>query len=170
MWLAHAVTLSRIPIALALVAAYGDPARCVAWVAAAAATDAADGTIARWMQRRGHARPDIGGWLDPLVDKIFVVIALAAIWHHTRALDVIALIGARELVLVPVAIAYLVRHRPVRDLHADWLGKLATIAQFVALAVALALPARALVAAAIAGTLGVAAAVHYAARFTRMHR
>ena len=170
MWLAHALTLSRIPIALAVVAAYGDPARCVAWIVAAAATDAADGNVARWMQRRGHTRPDIGGWLDPLVDKLFVAIALAAIWYHTRALDVIALIGARELVLVPVAIAYLARRRPVRDLHADWLGKLATIAQFAALAVALALPARALVAAAVAGALGVAAAVHYAARFTRMQR
>jgi len=170
MWLAHALTLSRIPLAVALVVVYGQVAWCLALVAAAAASDAADGNVARWMQRRGHTRPDIGGWLDPLVDKLFVAIVLIAIWYHTHEVALLALIGARELVLVPVAIAYLAWHRPVHDLHADWLGKLATIAQFVALAVALALPAHALPAAAVAGALGVAAAIHYAARFTRMQR
>jgi len=170
MWLAHALTLSRIPIAIALVAVYGEIAWCVGLVVLAAATDAADGNVARYMQRHGHTRPDIGGWLDPLVDKIFVVIVLVAIWTQTHELHVIALIGARELVLVPIALTYVARHRPVRDLHADWFGKVATIAQFAAIAIALAEPAHALPGAIVAAALGVGAAIHYAARFTRMQR
>src|SRR5204863_2799916 len=102
MWLAHALTLSRLPIAAGLVAAYGRIGWAVTLVVLAAVTDAADGTVARAMQRRGKTTPDIGGWLDPLVDKIFVVIVLATIYAHTRELTVIALIAAREVLLAPL--------------------------------------------------------------------
>jgi phosphatidylglycerophosphate synthase len=64
-WLAHALTLSRIPLALALWWTWGDPVWSVAIVAAAALTDTADGRVARWAQRRGARGPDIGGWLEP---------------------------------------------------------------------------------------------------------
>src|SRR6185503_3640741 len=154
MWLAHALTLARLPLALAMFRAYGDPAWSVVVIALAAATDAADGTVARWMQRRGHTRPAIGGWLDPLVDKLFVAIVLAVIWIESRDALVIALIGARELVLVPLVAVYLARRRPVRELHADPIGKAATIAQFVALALAVAVPRAALPAAVGAAALG----------------
>jgi phosphatidylglycerophosphate synthase len=161
MWLAHGLTLSRLPIAVALVWAYGQTAWAVGLVVLAAATDAADGTVARAMQRRGSTGPDIGGWLDPLVDKIFVVIVLAAIGWHTHDVLLIALIAARELVLVPLVILYLVRGRPTGHLHARAIGKAATIAQFVACAVALALPADALPFAVAAAALGLAAVADY---------
>lgn len=170
MWLAHALTLARLPLAAAVFAVYGDPLRAVAVIALAAATDAADGTVARWMQRRGHTRPAIGGWLDPLVDKLFVATVLAAIWIESGDALVIALIGARELVLVPLVALYLARHRPVRELRADPIGKAATIAQFVAVAIAVAAPEAALPAAIAAAVLGVAAVGHYIARELRMHR
>src|SRR4051794_1761593 len=115
MWLAHALTLSRLPIAAGLVLVYGQTAWAVALVALAAATDAADGNVARAMKRRGKTTPDIGGWLDPLVDKLFVVIVLATIWWHTRDLPLLLAIAAREVLLVPVAIVHLARHRPVRS-------------------------------------------------------
>lgn len=164
MWLAHALTLSRLPLAAGLVLAYGHTAWAVILVGLAAASDAADGRVARAMKRRGSTGPDIGGWLDPLVDKIFVVIVLATIWWHTRTLGVIALIAARELLMIPLALGYLVtRRRPVR-LRAETLGKAATIAQFVACAVAIAAPPYAWPLAIVAAALGLAALVDYIRR------
>src|SRR5262245_2121931 len=99
LWLAHALTLSRIPLAVGLWWVWGDPIWSLALLGLAAATDAADGRVARWAQRRGSRGPDIGGWLDPLADKLFVGAVLAAVWMHTHQLAVIVLVGARELVL-----------------------------------------------------------------------
>jgi len=163
-WVAHALTLSRIPLALALVWVWGDPAWSVALIALAAVTDAADGRIARWVKRRGGRGPDIGGWLDPAVDKLFMAIVLAALWTHTHDLVVIALVGARELVLVPLIAIYLVRRTPHRALRADVFGKIATIAQFLALCVIAVAPAYALPAACLAAVLGLIAAGHYVAK------
>ncbi len=164
MWLAHALTLSRLPIAVGLVLAYGQVAWAVALVILAAATDAADGNVARAMQRRGKTTPDIGGWLDPLVDRIFVVIVLVTIWWHTRELTVIALIAAREIALAPLIAIYLVQRRPTSHLHARAIGKAATIAQFAACGVAMAVPAYALPIAVAAAVLGLAAVVDYVIR------
>jgi phosphatidylglycerophosphate synthase len=170
MWLAHALTLSRIPIALALWGAYGDPARSLALVVLAALTDTADGNVARWMQRRGRTRPAIGGWLDPLVDKIFVAIVLALVWIRAGQPLVVVLVGARELLFLPLAALYAALRPPLGELHADPIGKAATVAQFAALAAVLAAPAWALPAAIAAAALGLAAAVHYAARVLRARR
>jgi phosphatidylglycerophosphate synthase len=167
LWLAHGLTLSRLPIAAALVAAYGRTGWAIALVALAAATDTADGTVARALQRRGHTEPAIGGWLDPLVDKIFIAVVVGAIAWHTRDVVLVLLIGARELVLVPLVIAYLARHRPTAELRADALGKAATVAQFFACAVALASPPHAYPLAIAAAVLGLAAVVHYVRLVTR---
>jgi phosphatidylglycerophosphate synthase len=123
--------------------------------------------VARWARRRGAGGPDIGGWLDPAVDKLFVIAVLAAVYRQTHALAVIALIGARELVLVPLLAVYLARRTPHRPLSADVFGKVATIAQFIALCVIALAPGAALPAAAVAGVLGLAAAAHYVARALR---
>lgn len=158
MWPAHALTLSRIPLAIGLWFVHGIWA--VALVGLAALSDTLDGTVARWLQRRGHTTPDIGGWLDPVVDKLFVVIALASL---IREVDpaILLLLAAREILLVPVAIVYFARHVAFRELHANVLGKVATVVQLIALAIVLGLPRFALPAALLAGALGIAAAVHY---------
>jgi phosphatidylglycerophosphate synthase len=166
-WLAHALTLSRIPLALALWCLWGDPVWSAMLIALAALSDTADGRVARWMKRRGVGGPDIGGWLDPAVDKLFVAIVLAAVWTHTHALALIALIGARELVLVPLVLVYLACRVPHAPLRADWFGKIATIAQFIALCVIALAPDEALPASAVAAVLGLAAAVHYIVTATR---
>jgi phosphatidylglycerophosphate synthase len=162
-WLAHALTLSRIPLAVALWCVWGDPLWSAALVVLAGLSDVADGRVARWAKRRGRGGPDIGGWLDPAVDKLFVAIVLAAVWTHTPDLAVIALVGARELVLVPLIAVYLARRRPHPELRADAFGKVATIAQFIALCVIALAPAYALPAAVVAAVLGLAAAGHYVA-------
>lgn len=168
MWPAHVLTLVRLPLAVAIALAYGRPMLVVSLIVAAAASDAADGNVARWLKRRGKTTPDIGGWLDPLVDKIFVVIVLAAIVWHTRDVVVIALIGARELLLVPLLAIYLAVRKDRSRLQADPIGKVATIAQFLALAIAVARPEWALWPALVAAGCGLAAVVHYVVRFRRL--
>ena len=170
MWPAHALTLSRIPIAIGFVWAHGWWA--VLLIGLAALTDTLDGNLARWLKRRGHTTPDIGGWLDPVVDKLFVAIVLVALLVDRQVDPVILLLlGARELALIPVGILYLVRGAKLRELHADPLGKAATVAQLTALGIVLALPDYGLGAALVAGGLGIAAAIHYAWRpVARMHR
>jgi cardiolipin synthase (CMP-forming) len=168
MWPAHALTLSRLPIAVGFLWAHGWWA--VALIGLAALTDTLDGNVARWLKRRGHTTPDIGGWLDPVVDKLFVAIVLVALLGTVDPV-ILLLLGARELALVPVGILYLVRGAKLHQLHADPLGKVATVAQLVALAIVLGLPAYGLVAALVAGALGIAAAIHYAWRpVARMHK
>ncbi len=160
-WPAHLVTLLRIPLGIWIGFAYGDTGLVIALISAAAASDAADGTLARWLKRRGETTPDIGGWLDPLADKLFVVAVLVSIAIHTRSVLVIALIGARELLLVPLIAIYVATRRDHPALHADGFGKLATIAQFFALAIAVAHPAWALPAAIVTATVGLVAVAHY---------
>jgi CDP-diacylglycerol--glycerol-3-phosphate 3-phosphatidyltransferase len=169
-WLAHALTLSRIPLALVLWWTWGHPVWSAAIIALAGITDTADGRVARRAMRRGAGGPDIGGWLDPAVDKLFVAIVLGVIWVHSRTTElaplahpaaVIALVGARELVLVPLVAVYLARRRPHRPLHADVFGKIATIAQLIALCVIAVAPEGALPAAVVAAVLGLIAAGHY---------
>lgn len=161
MWLAHALTLSRLPIAIALTQTFGDRMWSAMLVLLAAATDAADGTVARAMKRRGSRGPDIGGWLDPVVDKLFVVIVLATIWWHTHDAVLLALIAAREIALAPLMLVYLARRRPLRTLHARWLGKVATIAQFLACATAVVDVRYAWPLAIAAAVFGIAAVIDY---------
>ncbi len=164
MWLAHALTLSRIPLALALAWAWGDPVVAAALILAAAATDTADGTVARWMQRHGHTEPAIGSWLDPLVDKLFVAIVLAVIWTHTHELPILILIAARELLLLPLMVVFFVRRLPIADLRADPIGKAATIVQFFALGLIVIEVPWAIAVAGLAALVGVASVVHYVLR------
>ena len=166
MWPAHAVTLLRIPIAVAFWLAYGSIPAMVALVLAAAASDAADGNLARALKRRGASHPDIGHWLDPLVDKIFVALVVVAIGVHTHAWVAMLLVGARELALVPLVAIYVARYG-ARRLHADVLGKLATIAQFLALVAIVVDPDRAIVYALAPAILGLAATVHYVIALSR---
>jgi len=155
------MTLLRIPLGIWIGFAYGETGLVIALISAAAVSDAADGTLARSLKRRGRSTLDIGGWLDPLADKIFVVAVLISIAVHTHSILVIVLIGARELLLVPLIAIYVATRRDRPALHADWFGKIATIAQFVALAIAVAHPEWALPAAIVTATVGLLAVAHY---------
>jgi len=173
MWLAHALTLSRIPIAVVFWLTYGDWRWSLALVVLAALTDAADGNVARWARRRsGDTRPSIGEWLDPAADKAFILIVLGAIQAHDPVpWFVLGLIVARELVLIPLAAVYrLVVHG--RDQHAfkaGALGKAATIAEFVAVAALILRSSLIVPLAVIAATLGLVAVVQYIVRASHRH-
>jgi len=168
MWLAHALTISRIPLAAVFWLTYGDRAWSLALVVLAALTDAADGNVARWWRRRtGDTRPSAGEWLDPLCDKAFVILVIGAIQVHDPApWPIIALIVARELVLIPVITVFrlLVHGRGGHAFKAHAIGKAATIAEFLAV-VALIMRSPAVVPIAIAAAvLGVGAVIVYIAR------
>lgn len=182
MWLAHALTLSRIPIAVIFWLTYGDKLVSVALVVLAALTDAADGNVARWVKRRTGSQSTLGEWLDPAADKIFVLLVLGAIQVHDPVpWPLMALIVARELVLVPVAMIFrmVVPAAPRRSgqLHlghgrgehafkAGALGKAATIAEFGAI-VAIIMKSPLLLPLAIAaGVLGLSAVAVYINRAT----
>lgn len=160
--LAHALTASRLPIAIALTQTWGDQVWSAVLVAVAALTDTLDGTVARWAKRRGsNPRWDIGAWLDPVIDKLFVLIVLGLIAWHTGSVVLPALIAAREIVLVPVSIVWAVQGKSLRGRAARPLGKAATIVQFVVCAVAVVHVAWAWPLAIACAVLGVAAVVDY---------
>jgi phosphatidylglycerophosphate synthase len=169
MWTAHLLTLSRVPLALAFWPVAAQPAAAIAVLAAAAATDLVDGRVARWARAHGASgrAATLGAWLDPVCDKIFAVLVLAAlaVSLHTP-LFVLAMIGARELVVGPLAIVYRftsLHHRYVYEGAAP-IGKLATATQFVAIGALVLHLAAALALAILAGALGLFAAAAYVHR------
>jgi cardiolipin synthase len=174
MWLAHALTLSRIPIAVVFWLTYGSPAVSLSLVVLAAVTDAADGTVARWARRRsGDTGASAGEWLDPLADKVFILVVLAAIQVHDPApWPLVALIIARELVLLPLAAIYrLVSHgRSEHAFQAEGIGKAATIAELVAIATLIVYRPIVAPLAVTAAALGLLAVIHYILRATHDER
>jgi cardiolipin synthase len=89
--------------------------------------------------RRTGSPAGTGAWLDPLCDKLFVAAVLGAIWLHFRPpLGWLALILGREIVQLPLSLAYLavpwLRHWLHYDFRASVPGKAATVMQFAAIA------------------------------------
>ena len=174
MWLAHALTVIRLPLAALFWVLATRPPYAAAVIAAAALTDMLDGRVARRALRRGAAGrvAEAGAWLDPLCDKLFAVTVLAALAVRVGTpLWVLALVGARELVVGPLALVYRLTplHRRYHwDFHASRAGKHATVAQFVAVgALAVAAPG-AVVLATVAALFGLAAAADYVRRAARL--
>jgi len=169
MWLAHALTLARLP----LIAVFFATDRGAWWAVAiglAALSDLLDGRVARRAQRQ---RPEpwpswwhIGTWLDPLVDKLFIAgVLVAMLLRDPGDAALVALVGVRELALVPlVAIYELVRRgRPRLPLKAHVIGKITTVVQLVSLAaIVMHLPGSVVLACGCA-ILGAVTVAHYIA-------
>ncbi len=158
MWLANALTLSRIPLGFAFWFTRGWLA--VAIVAIAALTDALDGRVVRWSARRRDVPlSPVGGWLDPLADKLFVLIVLADL-ALADPLDVV-LLGTREVLLIPLLLVYLARGHRMTELSAAPIGKVTTVAQLIAIACVVAGAPGARLLAVLTCVLGVATVGHY---------
>lgn len=93
---ANALTLARViatPVVLGVVLAGGPAWAALALWVAVAATDIADGALAR---RQGATRS--GAFLDPLADKVLVLGAMAALVVQRRLWWLpVALVGLREV-------------------------------------------------------------------------
>jgi cardiolipin synthase len=173
--LPNLLSLSRLPLGWVFWVVLGrTPERgalALGVMGLAAVTDVLDGTLAR---RRGADSSGMGSWLDPICDKLFVGAVLAAL-HFERgvSLGLLAIIVARELLQLPMAVVYRVsptlRQWLRYDFRASPLGKAATVAQFTAIAaLILNIPATAL--AIMAFALGVIALGDYIRRAVAMGR
>ena len=110
----------------------GWPWALLSLMALAAITDMLDGYIARRMGLSGR-----GAWLDPLCDKTFVLSVVGALWFVLQPpWHLLALIALREVFQIPLMLIVLgAGRRKQYNYRAAYLGKAATVAQFVALAV-----------------------------------
>lgn len=141
------------------------PAEWRPWVVVAAAlTDAFDGLAARWLR----AESDVGRLLDPVADKLFVLVLVGTLLAE-GALHPLWAVGlaARDLT-VSVGLLYVIargRWTRGRRLRPSWLGKSATAGQFVVLLVLVIWSAAPMWLLAVATLLSSAAAIDYARRF-----
>jgi phosphatidylglycerophosphate synthase len=128
---ADALTALRFP--LAGLFPFVSPAWQLAIVAVAAASDVADGWLAR---RFGSSR--VGAVLDPIADKVFMAVAFATV-ARSGVLEWYELIGVllRDIVAVLAFLATWLLRRPVA-LPARAGGKAVTIAQLLTLVAAIA--------------------------------
>jgi len=171
------LSLSRIPLGgLFWLALAQGPARAVypfGVLALAAVTDVLDGYLAR--RKHGGNPPGVGAWLDPICDKLFVAAVIAALWVQRRVpLTIIALIMARELLQLPMAVLYRASVTLRRWLHYDFRasgpGKAATVAQFLAVSALILNHRFAEPLAVLAFGLGLVALVDYIRRAISMGR
>jgi cardiolipin synthase (CMP-forming) len=173
--LPNLLSLARLPLGglfwVALGPTQAHAGAALGVMAAAAATDVLDGTLAR---RQGGDLAGVGSWLDPICDKLFVGAVLAAL-HFQRGISfgLLALVVARELLQLPMSIVYhavpTLRRWLRYDFRASILGKAATIAQFLAIAALVAdLPPRLPVY--LAFGLGILALVDYCRRAVELGR
>jgi CDP-diacylglycerol--glycerol-3-phosphate 3-phosphatidyltransferase/cardiolipin synthase len=125
--LADALTLARIPLAVAFVAVEDGRAR-LAFLALAGTTDLMDGWVAR---RWGGSR--LGAFLDPVADKIFVATAFAVVFVSGRLLWwEVTLVLLRDLLATLAFIVTMVWRRPV-SIPARAGGKIVTLLQLATL-------------------------------------
>ncbi len=165
------LTLSRPFLGGAVWLVRGNPGAMFGLMAAAGVTDVLDGFLARRRARR-LGMPLLtspGVWLDPLCDKIWIALVGGAILTDVRpAWPLVLALLTREIVLTPLVALYRLvpaLHRRRRlDYHTARIGKVTTVAQFLAAsALVFRSPAAPLLAAA-AGVAGLLAVVHYVRR------
>lgn len=181
--LPHLLTLSRLPLSVALWLVRRSTPAFVAVFLVSAFTDLVDGPLARGMARRRRARGEatgglgeaggIGAWLDPACDKTLVTTAVAAIVDvHRPPWIWVGLVGLRELWLLGVGAIGLARwgvNWEGYDFRAGLWGKLTLAAQGLAvLGLLLHWPFR-MAFAGVAGGLGLIAGMDYGRRMWR-HR
>ena len=142
---AHLMSVARLPLAAAVWFMPEAPWFVVTVLALAAITDGLDG----WLGRRTHTgligTANIGSWLDPICDKVFIASAALAVVVTWRVpLPVLALLLVRDVATLALAIVFrVVGGRAIfhaHDFRARLSGKLTTGLQGGALAAVLFTP------------------------------
>jgi phosphatidylglycerophosphate synthase len=153
---ANTISLTRIPLALAFVV-WDAPAVRLTVVLLAALSDAVDG----WVARRSGRPSRWGALIDPVADRTFAIIAIAALaWDGVLTEWMVALLLSRDfMTAVGLFISRRVPSTRTLTFAARPLGKVVTVFQFTALVVGVALPhaiTPAVVAAGVVSLLSVA--------------
>ncbi len=131
------LSLSRVPLAAAFPFALERPVAALAIIATAGLSDVLDG----WYARRFDEVTPTGAAIDPLTDKIFVLVVAVSLVVSGRlsVLDVVML-SSREIMELPLVLWIgTSRARKLRaaSASANLTGKLATVLQFAAATAAL---------------------------------
>jgi phosphatidylglycerophosphate synthase len=130
--LPNLLSLSRIPLAAGFLLADGTRSR-VALLGMASATDLLDG----WLARRGGTASRWGALIDPIADKTFVLLALAAfaVRGELSRHDFMVLLARDIGTAVGALVAWLMPGLDPRDFKARMSGKIVTVLQLGALLV-----------------------------------
>jgi len=132
------MSLARLPLAFAFVLCLGHPWVALGVLAAAGATDIADG----WWARRHGQVTATGAVVDPITDKLFVATVVGALVFSERlSMGSLVLLATREIGEAPLvawwALSRKRRRARVEQPMANVPGKLATVLQFATIAHAL---------------------------------
>lgn len=162
--LPNLLSASRLPLAFAFSLTLDRPVIALSIVVVAALSDMLDGMIAR----RRHESSQLGAIVDPIFDKLFVVIAVAALVITGRlSLPMLALIITRDILMVPMLLALPLASRQTRSsltMRSNVFGKITTVAQFSALIAAMLLPELVFPLAVLSCALGVLCIISYSRR------
>ncbi len=137
MTFATVLTLFRILLVPVLIAIVFLPPHRWSHAAAAAVfvlgalTDWADG----WIARRFNQYSAFGAFLDPVADKLAVTVALLLIvqLHPTRVMTLLAAIIIGREIAISALREWMAEVGQGRKVKVQWLGKMKTIAQMVAI-------------------------------------
>jgi phosphatidylglycerophosphate synthase len=161
---ANLLSLSRLLFAGAVWLRPEDGAFLAVMMGLAGLSDLLDGMVGRRLhgERRGTA--NIGAWLDPVCDKVFVAsTALAVVVTYQPPALVLVLVLLRDVLLVVLTVVFRLAGGRARfhahDFRARVSGKAATVAQFAALLAVVFAPGWELLLAWLAGLVGVVAVV-----------
>lgn len=162
---ANALSFVRLPLAALVWMRPTDTTWFVALMAAAAVSDWLDGFIGRRMHRPKRGVEDVGAWLDPVCDKIFVGSAAAAVAVvHRPDVSLVVLLLLRDIATPVLAVALRVFGGAEafrdHDFRARWTGKATTVVQFAAVASVMLAPAAFPALAALSALVGLVAVVH----------
>jgi phosphatidylglycerophosphate synthase len=177
--LPNLITLSRLPMAVALWFLPRGPVPVLGLMLLSGFSDMLDGWVARGIragrERRGEPLGNLGGpqasgaWLDPVCDKTFVVsvLVLLVVYYEVPTWMVL-LVATRELIQGPMFVLYRVipslRERILYDYRAAIIGKVTTVLQFLAVgAILFDLPS-ALTLAVVTGCVGALTGFYYSFR------
>jgi phosphatidylglycerophosphate synthase len=129
------VSLLRVPLGVAFIAAAEHPRLALGIVLFAGFTDVVDGYLAR---RLGQATAT-GAVVDGVLDKLFAALVVGALVTrgHLPWLPAL-LLATREIGELPLVVWWALhdgqRRARAEDPRANWLGKAATVVQFIAIA------------------------------------
>ncbi len=93
-------------------------------------TDALDG----WLARKLNVESQLGAYLDPLGDKVWVMVATLAWWHMGRIPDFLMFVILGRDALILAGSAYVHRKTGRKDFAPSTSGKISTAIQLTMLA------------------------------------
>ena len=163
------VSLLRVPLAVLFFSYADDDGLALGILALAGLSDIIDG----WLARRNQQATPTGAVVDGVVDKVFAgTVVVTLVLKHDLSLSGALALATRELLELPLVLWWSVRpeRREARAAApmANWLGKLATVVQFAAVASVMVQPGWAMLLLVLTAVFGALAALKYWQRELRI--